>query len=370
MTQLSGFWTTGGSIGHQQTSYTQAQLGTAGKIFAGGSGYQGVVPGLLNELAGSVPTSNTVRINTGGAMADGRWYLNDSSVNVNIPSAVGSGNTRIDRIVIRCDWANYKAEIYRIAGVDASNPSPPVISQSSGSLYDIMLYQALVNTVGFVQITDERVWARRELADGEVTSTKIADGAVTEAKLASGAVTEAKLGSGAVTATKIAVASINGTKIVDEGIYVQNLATGAVTNPKIADGAVTESKLSGIKTIVYLQVLTPEEALEVGDGAMYFTVPSDLNGAILTDADGVVYTASSSGLPTVQLRRIRSGAGYDMLSTRITIDANELTSYTAVTQPVIDTAYDDVLTGDQIRVDVDVAGTGTKGLDVILVFTK
>jgi hypothetical protein len=57
-----------------------------------------------------------------------------------------------------------------------------------------------------------------------------------------------------------------------------------------------------------------------------------------------------------------------MLSTAITIDANETTSYTAAAPPVIDTAHDDVATGDLIAIDVSVAGTGTKGLGVVLSF--
>ena len=53
-----------------------------------------------------------------------------------------------------------------------------------------------------------------------------------------------------------------------------------------------------------------------------------------------------------------------MLTTKITIDASEFTSYTAAAAPVIDTGNDDVATGDLIAVDVDVAGTGAKGLGV------
>jgi len=37
---------------------------------------------------------------------------------------------------------------------------------------------------------------------------------------------------------------------------------------------------------------------------------------------------------------------------------------------VINTSNDDVATGDRIFVDVDVAGTGTKGLDVHLTFSE
>jgi hypothetical protein len=78
---------------------------------------------------------------------------------VNIPSAVGGGNTRIDRVVLRADWANFNVSVYRIAGVDAAVPSAPVIVQTSGTTYDIMLCQALVDTGGTVTVTDERVWA-------------------------------------------------------------------------------------------------------------------------------------------------------------------------------------------------------------------
>jgi fibrillarin-like rRNA methylase len=59
-----------------------------------------------------------------------------------------------------------------------------------------------------------------------------------------------------------------------------------------------------------------------------------------------------------------------MCSANITIDANEGTSYTATTPAVIDTSHDDVATGNQIRIDCNVAGTGTKGGDVILSFRK
>jgi len=121
----------------------------------------------------------------------------------------------------------------------------------------------------------------------------------------------------------------------------------------------------GEKTVV-LKVVPEDTALTTGDGKGYFPVPDTLNGMNLVDIDAVVWTASSSGLPTIQIYNITDSV--DMLSTRITIDVNELTSYTAATAPVINTSYDDVATGDALRVDVDVIGTGTKGLDVIMTF--
>lgn len=55
-----------------------------------------------------------------------------------------------------------------------------------------------------------------------------------------------------------------------------------------------------------------------------------------------------------------------MLSTAVTIDATESSSYTAATPPVINASYDDLATGDFLRVDVDGAGSGAKGLQVII----
>lgn len=117
---------------------------------------------------------------------------------------------------------------------------------------------------------------------------------------------------------------------------------------------------------VYFQVIADDLALTTGDGKMYFTVPPLLDGMNLVDADAMVATASTSGLPTIQIRNVTKTQ--DMLSTKITIDANEFASYTAATPPVIDTDKDDIATADVLRIDVDGAGTNTAGLHVVLTF--
>jgi len=133
--------------------------------------------------------------------------------------------------------------------------------------------------------------------------------------------------------------------------------------------AVTPDALAGSihgEKMMYIKVLANDTALTTGDGKAYVTIPDSLNGMNLVDADAAVYTVSSSGTPTIQIHNLTDAA--DMLSTLITIDASEFSSYTAATPPVIDGAADDVVTGDRIRIDVDVAGTDTTGLDVILTF--
>lgn len=156
----------------------------------------------------------------------------------------------------------------------------------------------------------------------------------------------------------------------DSGVLIgrwfpsQRFATGD-------SGEVTFSPFSGGSSDqgeVALQVIVlgVTQAVTTGDDAIEFGISDDMNGLRLVDADAMVTTVSSSGTPTVQLHN--KTAGVDMLSTRITIDANEFTSYTAATPPVIDTANAGVSTGDRIRVDIDVAGTGTKGLIVFVAF--
>lgn len=106
--------------------------------------------------------------------------------------------------------------------------------------------------------------------------------------------------------------------------------------------------------------------IAVGDGAADYRVPSTVNGYNLIAVAAAVTTTSSSGIPTVQLHNVTQAA--DMLSTKLTIDAGETDSSTAATPAVIDTGNDDVATADLLRIDIDVAGTGTRGLMVELQF--
>lgn len=127
-----------------------------------------------------------------------------------------------------------------------------------------------------------------------------------------------------------------------------------------------------------LKVLTDTEAWSVGDGKSFFHIPTELAGAVLVSAQ-IFCTTPSTHLtekPTVQIARGRRATPtstptwVDMLSTALTIDKDEYSSNDASTPRVINTANDDVTTDDLIRIDIDAVGTGTKGLDVVLVFRQ
>lgn len=115
-----------------------------------------------------------------------------------------------------------------------------------------------------------------------------------------------------------------------------------------------------------IKVVSDTETVTTGDGKIIFEIGPDLDGTNLVFVRAFVTTVSSSGTPTVQIRNVTQAA--DMLSTPITINVSQKSSRTASIAAVIDTANDDVADGDQIAVDVDVAGTGARGLGVILRF--
>ncbi len=126
------------------------------------------------------------------------------------------------------------------------------------------------------------------------------------------------------------------------------------------------ASLAALRKTAQLRVTDPNGAvIVVGDGQARFTIPSDWNLNNLVAVAASLTTVGST-LTTVQVRNVTDAV--DMLSTAITIDATETTSYTAATPPVINTATDDVATGDSIAIDIDGAGTGAKGLAVILTF--
>jgi hypothetical protein len=107
--------------------------------------------------------------------------------------------------------------------------------------------------------------------------------------------------------------------------------------------------------------------LTTGTGKVYWTAPIDLNGYKIAAVQASVTTQSTAGLPTVQLTNVTTAAA--VLSTPATIDINESTSYTAATPAVVNAANSTVSTGNQLRVDVTTAGTGTKGLSVLVTLT-
>ena len=117
---------------------------------------QGVWEGQLNELVATGAVS-PVAINTGRALVDGVWYESDASENIAIPSP--AVNPRVDRIVLRKDWALQTIRLTRIAGAEsaAQVPPAPALTQIDGTTWDLPLWQIHITTGGVITLWhDER----------------------------------------------------------------------------------------------------------------------------------------------------------------------------------------------------------------------
>ena len=169
-TEKSYLWTTGGA-GDGAAEYTRSDWHKILEIIGGCHGEEGV--GDFENHYDATYSANTITIDTGMGISDGKPHHCSVAGDITIPSAVGGGNTRIDRIVLRADWTAQTVRLTRIAGTDAASPSAPAITQTSETTYDIMLYQVLVDTGGTTSLQlDERVWTAAGLAgDGLVTNT-------------------------------------------------------------------------------------------------------------------------------------------------------------------------------------------------------
>lgn len=135
-----------------------------------------------------------------------------------------------------------------------------------------------------------------------------------------------------------------------------------------------------------IKIFADDQPVIVGDGAFFFAIPFDLNRAQLRYVNAYVSTPSSFDVVTVQIHNVGSTANpisLDMLSTPITIDANDNDAETSTNRWVIlgmeqptpsyaqyGFPYSDntVFFKQQLRIDVDTAGTGAQGLGVQLGF--
>ena len=155
---------------------------------------------------------------------------------------------------------------------------------------------------------------------------------------------------------------ISGTAIASSS----TINTGTSTSTIVTPDAFAAS-IFGVKEET-ISVFDPGYLLTTGDAKASWGIPSSLNGMNLISFACNVFTKSTSGTPTITLERGRQSSPtsdytwVDVLSTALTIDANEYDSKDATTPAVINTSNDDVATGDQYRVNLDSAGTGTRGL--------
>jgi hypothetical protein len=159
----------------------------------------------------------------------------------------------------------------------------------------------------------------------------------------------------------------------DTNVGLVELATIAETNTGTdATRAVTPDGLAGSvfgEKSVCISSFPAGTNTATGNGTTAFVVPASMNGMNLVAAVSAVDTTGTTGTTTLMIRRRRQTTNADMLSVALTIDSGEADSTTAATGITIDSANDDIATGDKIYIDVDaVHTTPAQGLSTTLTF--
>lgn len=113
-----------------------------------------------------------------------------------------------------------------------------------------------------------------------------------------------------------------------------------------------------------MTVALSDETTSITTGTSKITMRAPFAMTLTKIPRASVNTVSTSGLPTVDINK----NGVSIFSTTLSIDVNEKTSVTAATTAVFAGGSASFADDDEITFDIDVAGTGTKGLKVTLYY--
>lgn len=145
------------------------------------------------------------------------------------------------------------------------------------------------------------------------------------------------------------------------GATVGETNTGTNTTLGVTPDGLAGS-YAGTKSVVLI-VLAQATDVVAADAVMAFPIPPSLNGMNLVSANAIVNTAGTTNPTTVGIRNVTDAQ--EMLSTAISIASGA----TVGAPGTVNTALDDVVTNDVLRIDVETQSTTpAKGLMVMLEF--
>jgi len=129
---------------------------------------------------------------------------------------------------------------------------------------------------------------------------------------------------------------------------------------KAASTAYADNAVAKQPETLMFAVSDESTAITTGTAKLTFRMPFACSMTALPRAN--VNTVSSSGAPAVDINK----NGASIFSTTLTIDASEKTSVTAATPAVLASSPTTFADDDEITIDIDTAGTGTKGLKITM----
>lgn len=124
------------------------------------------------------------------------------------------------------------------------------------------------------------------------------------------------------------------------------------------------SAVTNLKPNTHMTIALSDETTSLTTGVSKITFRAPFAMTLYQIPRASLSTVSTSGNPTVDIKK----NGTSIFSTTLSIDANEKTSTTAATAAVLSTTS--IADDDEITMDVTTAGTGAKGLKVILYYRR
>jgi hypothetical protein len=359
---------------------------------------------------GTATTSNFYRIDTAWAGLDTRITTLESYRGA-IPVDLGYISANYYEATISAITA-YDLGMTIIVDVDTTTSGTVTANISSLGTKSLMKYDSTgtaINLTGSDLVVGRRylfiydgarwVWVSANSADqiqivgtaGNVVtvgSTNNLDGTVTQSVLVSGTITSATdkatpVGADSfgitdsATSNTLKKATLTNVATAVNALYTPPTASTTVSGDiEIAIASETSTGTDATRAVspdalagstfgeknMGLSVFTSDVAVEVGNGLIGIPVPASINGMNIVDVLATVHTLGVTGTTNVQVRRRRLGTDVDVLSTLITIASQYFAS-----DGVINTANDDLSTGDVLYIDVDVVHTTPpNGLSVVI----
>ena len=291
MGQLSWPWplTSGPIIGDGREITAEEYAAKVAHTFG-----SGVLPtGNMLEVTSS--GANTIDVDTGAAIVQGRFYVNDASVALT-PASAGAGTTRKDSVVLECDWdgsgttAQYTVRVITKEGTAGAYPA---MTQNHNVRWQDELYRYIIDDAGVITaITDVRAFCQFNthvvtamLMDGVLSAdaagrAKVAAGffgadAASRAKFVANffdaATVQAKFGTDSFTNATLL-------RLIKDGAFQADAATRAlfadnfVSLPKLVQlaGLTVLGRSVGVGNVEALAATANNQVLRVRSGVLGF----------------------------------------------------------------------------------------------------